>query len=78
MKRLTCYLQAQQVAQLLELARMLLLTHRLQRLDELVQKVQRLLVLISRNVLQVLLLKYEVQQLVETSRVHTDEEVYSG
>lgn len=78
MKRLTCYLQAQQVAQLLELARMLLLAHRLQRLDELVQKVQRLLVLISRNVLQVLLLKYEVQQLVETSRVHTDEEVYSG
>lgn len=57
---------------------MLLLAHRLQRLDELVQKVQRLLVLISRNVLQVLLLKYEVQQLVETSRVHTDEEVYSG
>ena len=78
MKRRTCYLQAQQVAQLLELARMLLLAHRLQRLDELVQKVQRLLVLISRNVLQVLLLKYEVQQLVETSRVHTDEEVYSG
>lgn len=78
MKRLTCYLQAQQVAQLLELARMLLLAHRLQRLDELVQKVQRLLVLISRNVLQVLLLKYEVQQLIETSRVHADEEVYSG
>ena len=39
---------------------------------------ERLLILISRNVLQELLLKYEVQQLVETSRVHTDEGLYSG
>lgn len=58
-------LHGEQVAQLLELAGEVLLAHLLQRLDVLEEVMQRLLVLVARNQLQVGLLVQQVGQVAE-------------